>query len=416
MQSLISILLEEFRESLPDTADSVRRKAAFTDVLGMANVAIGVRRCGKTYLIYQKIRDLLSAGVSLDQILFINFEDDRLLPMGQRELGRFIEAFYAMFPQNYDQEVYLFLDEIQNVEGWPLVIRRFLDTKKMHIYLTGSSAKLLSTEIATQLRGRSIATEVWPYSFEEYCEAHAIEPPVPPIGNKAVDQFTQHFTNYFVVGGFPAVQNLHANERRVVLQTYIDTVVFRDIVERHKISNTTLIKYLIKTLIQNIACPFSVNKFYKDAKSQGFKVGKDTVYLYLGYIEDAFLAFQLSLFSESVRKVQANPKKIYVVDNGLIKSNQLKASFQYGNLFENQVYLDLRREGKRVWYYLTEDGYEVDFVVEHLDGSFELLQVVWDMSDVKTVEREQRALKQAEGELGIKGRIVTAQDYLQLTN
>jgi predicted AAA+ superfamily ATPase len=213
-------------------------------------------------------------------------------------------------------------------------------------------------------------------------------------------------------GGFPAVQSLHENERRTVLQDYVNTVIFRDIVERYKITNTSLIKYLIKTLINNVSSFFAVHKFYKDIKSQGFKVSKDTIYQYMEYIEDAFLIFNVPIFTESIRKMQINPKKIYVVDNGLVCANLFGASLKLGNLFENQVYLDLRKKGKEIWYYKTFENYEVDFVVKNLDGSFELLQVVWDISDDEILKREKRALERAKEELGMDGRIVTPQDYL----
>ncbi|NGX35943.1 MAG: hypothetical protein K1000chlam1_00779, partial [Candidatus Anoxychlamydiales bacterium] len=365
MKKMLSILLEEFKENLPDTYDSVERKIQFSNIPKMINVAIGMRRSGKTYLIYQKIRELISQGISLDQILFINFEDDRLLPMKQKELSELLENFYTLYPQNHDKKCYFFLDEIQNVDGWPLVIRRFYDSKKVQIFLTGSSAKLLSKEIATSLRGRSISTEVWPYSFQEYCEAHNIKRPKPPIGKKIIDQFNMHFNNYFSIGGFPAIQHLHENERRTILQGYINTVIFRDIIERYKITNTVLIKYLIKTLIKNVAQPFAVHKFYNDIKSQGYKISKDTIYQYMEYIEDAFLIFSVPIFSESLRKTQLNPKRIYVNDNGLVCANRLSISQQLGSLFENQIYLDLRRQNKKVKYYITQDGYEIDFVVEN---------------------------------------------------
>jgi len=351
-------------------------------------------------------------GISLDQILFINFEDDRLLPMNQKELGQLLDTFYTLYPKNHDQLCYLFLDEIQNIEGWPLVVRRFYDSKKVKIFLSGSSAKLLSVEIATSLRGRSISTEIWPFSFHEYWKAHEIDFPTAPIGKKKKDLFEEHLREYFHTGGFPAVQHLHENERHTILQNYVNTVVFRDIIERHKITNTTLIKYLIKTLLNNISSPFSVTKFYKDIKSQGYKVGKDTLFQYLGYIEDAFLVFSVSLFSESQRKVQTNPKKIYAIDNGLISAYNLGTSPNWGPLFENQLYLDFRRQGKKIYYYLTEEGYEIDFLVKNLDGSMELIQAVWDISDPKTLAREERALEAAKKELGIEGRIVSMEDYL----
>lgn len=413
MERLLTALIQEFRDNLPDTEDSTWREVVIPDIPKMINVATGIRRSGKTYLIYQKIRELVKEGISLDQILFINFEDDRLLPMSQKELSWLLETFYTLYPENHKLQCYLFLDEIQNVEGWPLVVRRFHDSKKVRLFLSGSSAKLLSKEIATSLRGRSIATEVWTYSFSEYLRAQAVKLPEKPFGKRTLDEYYKHFKNYLFIGGFPAVQKLHENERRTVLQSYVDTVIFRDIIERYKITKTSLVKYLIKTLIKNAAAPFSAHKLYKDITSQGFKVGKDTIYQYLEYIEDAFLAFTVPIFSESLRKMEVNPKKIYIIDNGLVYANRIGISNTMGNLFENQVYLDLRREGKQVSYYLTKEGLEIDFVVKSPEGAFELIQVVWDASDPKTLKREQRALEQAEKELGIKGRILTPMDYLE---
>ena len=214
------------------------------------------------------------------------------------------------------------------------------------------------------------------------------------------------------MGGFPAVQFLPEDQRRTVLQEYIDAVVFRDIVERYRITNISLIKYLIKTLIKNVSSPFTVHKFYNDVKSQGLKASKDAIHQYCHYLEDAFLIFTVPIFTESLRKMHVNPKKIYAIDNGLVCANRLGISLKMGNLFENQIYLDLRRLGRKVCYYRTKEGYDIDFVVENPNGSFELLQAVWDINDPKTLEREERALRHAENELGIQGRIVTPDDYL----
>ncbi len=412
MEKILATLIQEFRGQLPSAEESVKRDFKFPDVPDLIRVAIGIRRCGKTYLMYQKIRELIEVGVPLDQILFLNFEDDRLLPMDQKTLGKLLDTFYQLYPENHDRQCYLFLDEIQNVEGWQRVVRRFYDSKKVQIFLTGSSAKLLSKEIATSLRGRSISSEIWPYDFGEYCIAHGISYPSPPHGKKNLDLFYKHYCRFLSVGGFPAVQHLHDNERRTVLQSYVEAVVFRDIVERYKISNIQVIKYLIKTLIKNVATPFSVSKFYHDLKSQGVKVGKDTIYQYLEYLEDAFLAFRVPIFSESLRKSQLNPKKIYIADNGLVTSGRLGISLKLGNLFENQVYLDLRRKGKQVYYYKTQEGFEIDFVVKDQEGHFEMQQIVWDISDERTLEREERALKSAEKELGIKGKLITPQEKI----
>lgn len=414
MKELLASLIEEFRNNFPREDDCVPRSHGFFEKDQWIKVAIGMRRTGKTYLIYQKIRELLSQGIHQNQILFVNFEDERLLPMRQKDLSQLLDAFYEIYPENHHKPCYFFLDEIQNVDDWLLVIRRFFDTKKLQIYLTGSSAKLLSKEIATSLRGRSIATEVFPYSFKEYCLANKHEIPSKPFGKIAMDYFLKYFENYQLVGGFPGVQGFEINERRTILQNYVDSVIFRDIVDRYKIRETTLIKYLIKTLIKNVASPFSVNKFHKDIHSQGFKASKETLYQYVEYVEDSFLMMSSSLFSESIRKKQSNPKKVYIVDNGLVSARQIGRNKNFGPLFENQIFLDLRREGKKVSYYLTQKGgYEIDFVVENTDGSLELLQAVYDASDEQTLDREQKALEQAEKELGIKGRMITPKDYVE---
>lgn len=413
MKEVLLLLLAEFRDFLPRLDVLVPREKGFLDVPGMINVAIGMRRSGKTYLMYQKVQQLLARGVAIEQILFINFEDDRLLPMGQKDLGEFVDRFYELYPENHDREAYLFFDEIQNVDGWALVIRRLQDTKNVRIFLTGSSAKLLSKEIASSLRGRSVASEVLPYSFQEYCYAHHIQRFEGPKGQRFLDQFKKHLCQYFSKGGFPAVQNLDPLQRRDILQSYVDSVIFRDIVERYKITNLSLIRYLIKALVKNVSAPFSIHKFYKDIKSQGFKVSKDTIYQYLDYIENAFLVFTVPFFTESARKEKVNPKKIYSIDNGLVSANRIGISLNLGSLFENHLFLDLRRQGKEIYYYLTKDAYEIDFIVKNTDGSYEMIQAVWDHKDQETMKREQRALEAAQQELGIPGRIISAHEYLK---
>ena len=414
MQSLIETLMEETVDIVRRAQTSVPRQFEFPQSEQMIKVAIGMRRSGKSYFLYQTINALLNQGVSAEQILLVNFEDERLLPMSVKEMGALLDAFYSLYPENHNRRCYLFLDEVQNITDWHQVVRRYYDTKNVQLFLTGSSAKLLSKEIATSLRGRSLSLEVWPYSFREYLAAHQLMIPNKPFGQKAFDIMQNHLLSYFEKGGFPAVQFMPSSEWRETLQTYIDTVILRDIVERHKVTNIALLKYLINSLLSNAAAPFSVNKFYNDTKSQGYKVGKDTIHHYMVYIEDAYLAFTVPLYSESARAKQNTPKKIYAVDNGLINATSLKIKDRYGKLLENQVYLDLRRQGKDIYFYNTSDGYEIDFVTIDKLGTREIIQVVWDISDPKTMEREQRALQQAEQELGLAGRIITMKDYLRV--
>lgn len=410
---LLQELLEEFNEKINRFDGNISRDVAFSKMSNKIKVAIGMRRTGKTYLLLQNIKKLLDKNIPISRILYLNFEDDRIQSASTSILKELIDGFYSLYPENHDKTCYFFLDEIQNLNEWPKIIRRYFDTKKAEFYLTGSSAKLLSKEIATSLRGRSIATEVWPFSFKEYLTAKKINlVKNKVIGKKTRDRMQQHLLQYLHEGGFPEVVTTKFDDRVRVLQDYVDVVIFRDIIERHKITNVTLIKYMIKALIKNTASLFSANKFFNDLKSQGFNVSKTTVYDYLSYIEDAYLAFSVPLYSESIRKTHTNPRKIYTVDSGLVNAYTLSFSKNSGRLFENLIYLELRRKGHEIHYYLTNQRYEVDFYTRDLQGKKYLYQVVWDVQDQETLHREQRALYEAEKELGIKGYLITPETYL----
>lgn len=413
MPSLLKEILEEFYEKIREFSPGTPRNIRFTTLANKINVAIGMRRTGKTYLLLQKIYHLIQENPDiLTRILYLNLEDERLLPMDAKKLGQLIDDFYTLYPENHQQLCYLIFDEIQNVEHWEQVIRRFFDTKKVEIYLTGSSAKLLSKEIATSLRGRSIATEVWPFSFKEYLLTKKIAMP-KILGKISQDNLLRELSFYLKEGGFPETVQSDPLDRVRVLQDYVNVVIFRDIIERHKITNVTLIKYLIKTLIKQSGSPFSVNKFTNDIKSQGMNVSKMTVHAYMHHMEDAYLIFSVPLYSESIRKIQTNPKKIYAIDTGLVHAYITSTSENAGHLFENLIYIELRRRGFDVYYYLTTDRREVDFLVKDIMGKISLYQVCWDISNTDTLERETRALRQAEKELNIHGEIITPHSFLE---
>jgi len=407
---LITLMDEAFRE-IEHAKDSIPRQIQFPESNEMIKVAVGMRRAGKTYALYQRIQQLLNKGIPKERILFLDFEDDRLFPMTIEKMGALIDEFYSIYPDNHQKHCYVFLDEVQVVEHWHQVVRRIFKSKQIELCITGSSAKMLSSEINTSLRGRSLAVEVLPFSFAEYCVAHNIQQPNPPFSRENHDTALEHVKQFFSRGGFPAVQHMQSHDWRESLQTYVDTVILRDIIERHNISNTSLLKYLTKTLLINASSPFSVNKCYNDLKSQGYKVSRETLHTYIEHLEDAFLLFKVPVYSESLRAQKTNPYKIYAIDNGLINAYSVKIKDIYSKMLENQVYLDLRRQGKRIFYYNTQSGYEIDFVTIDKEGNRELIQVTWEMTDTATKEREERALLSAENELGIQGKILTAKEY-----
>ncbi len=411
---ILQIVNEELGDALIRVDKQlVPRTVTFPDAPNKIKVAIGMRRSGKTYFIYQAILKQLKHKVPLTRILYVNFEDDRLLPLDAYKLAALLEAFYTLHPENHDHKCYLYLDEIQNVPDWANVIRRFHDTKNVEIFLTGSSAKLLSKEIATSLRGRSLATEIWPYSLSEFMVAKKIDAHKSTFGKKTQDQLGKIFQEYLQEGGFPEVVNYPTEIRQRTLQDYIDIVIYRDIVERYDIKHSALIKYMIISMIHNVGKSFTINKFYNDARSQGYQLGKDALYEYANYIEDAYLMFSVPMYAKSIRKVQTNPKKIYAIDSGLVRALTLEPEINVGNLFENIIFIDLRRNDYLIHYYLTKERYEVDFLVQDRQGNKQLIQVTWSMEDKDTFAREERALELAKNELKIPGKIITLESYLR---
>lgn len=360
-----------------------------------------MRRSGKTYFLYQQIGERLASGIDRQRCLYLNFEDERLLPLSAMDLSRIPEAFYRRTPANREHLCWFYLDEIQNVPGWETFVRRLLDTEKIALILTGSSARLLSREIATSLRGRSLSTEILPFSFAESLRHEGMDLPTEwPPGARARSLLENRLEQYLESGGFPEVQGISQDLRIRVLQEYVDVVIFRDVVERHAVENLPALRYLERRLLSSPAGKFSVSKLFNDLKSQGMKVGKDSLYEYLGYLEDSFLLSTVTIASSSLRVRQVNPRKAYPIDPALSSAFSFRASGDVGHLLETVVYLELRRRGRSVAYVTTSSGYEVDFLAEDSRGSRELIQVCANLEDPQTRQRELRALAEAMAETG----------------
>lgn len=257
-QAILKILLKEFFAHLAAQRDIVLRDAHFPSAQKKIKVAVGMRSSGKTCFLYHYIQRLLNGGLDKICILYLNFEDDRLSPLNQQKLALLLDAFYMLYPENASRKCYFFLDEIQNVEGWELVIRRFHDTKNIEIFLTGSSAKLLSKEIATSLRGRSLATEIWPYSFTEYMRAKSSI--VDSRDGKAQEIPARLFRQYLAEGGFPEIVSLDSTRQEQALREYLDVTLYCDLIERHSIKNAGLLRYMVVSMMHSVAKPFKVNK------------------------------------------------------------------------------------------------------------------------------------------------------------
>lgn len=411
MKHYISQLIDDFHER--ELPRPVTRGAELHDIPGKANVVIGMRRAGKTWFCYQKIQELMASGTVLQKILYLNFEDDRLLDFTVKDFQDILDVYFGKYPDHRSGTCYFFFDEIQRIEQWEHFIRRLVDTENIRIVLTGSSSKLLSSEIATSLRGRSLTTEIFPLSFEEFLAYHdSFSHPPSTFGARTASRLRKAFREYLDIGGFPEVQGKERALRIEILQGYIDSVLLRDIIERHGIANVQALKFLVRHCMSAAGGKFSVNKFYNTLKSMSVKCTKNSLYDYLDYLADSFVIYRVPIYSRSEKARQVNPAKLYAVDTGLLNAMTFRNARDHGHLLENMVYMHLRRRGYETEYVTTDDGRETDFLARHrTTGDRQLIQVCWDMTDESTFKRELAGLKSAMKELSISdGTIITADD------
>jgi len=410
MEALAATLIGDFQERpLPAVT---RREVSPAELPGKVDVLIGMRRSGKSWRMAQAMGDLLTTGVPKTRLLHVNFDDERLLPLRASDLHHLPETFFRLFPENKAHRCHFFFDEIQNVPGWESFIRRMLDTENVQIMLTGSSAKMLSREIATALRGRSLASEIFPFSFREALRHRTLDDqPAEAAGSARRARLSHELHAYLEAGGFPEVQGLATHQRIAILQEYVDVVILRDVVERHGVGNVTALRYLIRRLLGSPATAFSVNRFHNDLQSQGLACGKNALHEMLAHLEDAYLVQGVAIDSRSQRQRQVNPRKMYPIDTGLAQAFRPGPDADRGRLLETLVLLDLRRRGFETHYLRTEAGYEVDFIARPPDGPAALIQACESLRDTATRERELRALTAGMKERGITlGTVVTLDD------
>ena len=378
--------------------DLTARTIHLPKVPGKALAVIGMRRSGKTSFLWQCLRERVGAGVPREALLYFNFEDERLGGLQASGLQELVEEYFRLHPEWRDKrQVTFFLDEIQVIPGWETFARRLLDSEQIELFLSGSSARLLSREVATSMRGRALEVLVHPFSFREALRHQNLEPDkkwnsLPKAVRSGLDKFLRQ---YLTQGGFPEAQGLDARDRASLLRSYVDVAVLRDVIERHAISNPIALRWMQRHLLGNAAAPFSAQKFFDALKSQGIAVAKDTVHAYLAHLEDAFLVRTVSLHTASERQRMVNPRKAYPVDPGLIPVYERTGRTNLGHALETAVLIELERRGAEVGYLKTASGYEVDFHARDPEGKVTLLQVCTEVSDSNVLERETRALVEA---------------------
>ena len=395
-------MILDFQESPLQTG--VPRRVCIESVAGKAAVYIGVRRGGKSTLLFQIIERLLADGVSRRNVLYLNFFDDRLHGLGPSTLALIPEAYYSIYPEKQDVEtLYCFFDEIQAVPGWEPFIDRLLRTGRCRIHLTGSSARLLSREIATQMRGRALSWELFPFSFREFLDFRGIDNGDGALSTKRRLLIQKGFEEYWERGAFPEVAGTSADLRIRIHQEYFHTTLYRDVVERHDVSHPRAVADLAHRLVDNAACLYTVNSLAGYLKALGHRVPKAAVSDYLEWFEDAYFLFTVRIFDASLARRNTNPKKIYCIDHALVTSVSAQILINAGHLLENLVFVTLRRSHEEIYYYKTRNGREVDFIVPRRRARPLLVQVCESLVDPATRRRETAALSEAMGELGVTG-------------
>lgn len=407
IETIKSIILD-FQETRLETG--VPRRVRVEAVPGKATVCIGVRRGGKSTFMFQVMQCLLDGGVSRDNILYLNFFDDRLHNLRHTGLGVITEAYYSLYPEKKNSEtVYCFFDEIQEVPGWESFVDRLMRTEKSEVYITGSSARMLSREIATQMRGRALSWEIFPFSFKEFLDYKGIDA-TPPQSTKKRLLVRKVFDEYWETGGFPEVAGLERNLRIKTHQEYFHALLFRDLIERHDVSHPKAVTDLAHRLMDNTASLYSINSLTGYLKSLGHKAPKSSVSDYIEWFEDAYFLFTVRIFDASLARSNTNPKKIYCVDHAMVASVSSGILVNSGHLLENLVFTGLRRLYPEIYYYKTKGGREVDFIVQKRDRSRMLVQVCESLVEPRTRKREVAALSEAMAELGLKSGIIVTKN------
>jgi hypothetical protein len=414
MQKLLRQVVAEWKDyKLPDIVD---RDVKVSLEGGSIVSVVGVRRAGKTYLLLNTIKNLQSEA-GRNNILYVDFEDIKLTGMKADMLNELLVAFREMFAPAEDKKIYLFFDEIQNIDGWEKWLRGLHNRKKYKIIISGSSAALLSREIATALRGRSINYEIYPFNFKEFLRAKGYEYDLDIVKHTEKRGEIQRFLNeYIQYGGFPEVVLSSEEVKKKLLISYFEAIFHRDIVERNKIRNINLMEQFLLYLLNNNATYISLGKIENFFSTMGMKVSKKTLGEYLKYARDVFFMFTVEIFSYKIKDRLQYPRKVYLIDTGLVNALVPSISSNIGRLYENVVFLHLKRmignnPGMGIYYWKDRQGREVDFVITDELKPRKLIQVSYDVSSPATMKREKRSLLKAMEEFNLKKGIIITGHY-----
>ncbi len=378
-KEVIKKLIVEYQEMVKDVKLTPRQQqlsSAFNYVL------VGLRRSGKSFLLYQHVQKLLQEGTKIEEILYFNFEDDRLDGITLADL----DTIKTCYEELYSYRPLFFLDEIQNVEGWEHFARRLAD-HGYRVYITGSNSTMLSMEISGTLGGRFMIEKVFPYSLEEYLTASGISLSSTWQYSQQRNEVVRVFQEYFYYGGLPELVSIDVNLRRAWLNNLYNKIFFGDILARFSIRNNLALKVIIRKLAEAVKHPISFNRLANIVSSTGIRAKSETVADYLDHAHDSCLIFSLENYAAKIAEKMSN-KKYYFVDNGLLNLFLLDPET---SLLENMVAIQLfKLYGDSVCYYM-DNHCEVDF---YLWEQGEAIQVSYSLADSETLKRETEALLQ----------------------
>jgi len=378
----------------------IERELFVKPIKGKAISIVGPRRAGKTFYFFQLMRK------NKKNCLYLDFEDSALAEIRFDEILDVINLFTETTGQTPTD---IFLDEVQKVDKWESMVRTLLN-RDFNIFITGSSSKLLSKEIATQLRGRSLTYLLFGFSFREFLKARNFEL------KKVLSQLEKAkiknlLREYIELGSFPEV--VLKEEKEKILKEYYDAIFFRDFVERHELKSLEVARFIFSHVFQNFSQEISINKIFNLFKSKGVKIGKSTLYDYVEKLQDTLAVFFVKKYSEKISLRESWPKKIYICDTGI--SKVIRFSEDLGKLMENVVFIELMRKTNEnpilEIFYFKVDGSEVDFVLKEGLKVRQLIQVTYSSSKDEIEKREIKSLVKASQLLKCKNLLVITWDY-----
>ncbi len=406
--------LRDFQESkIPKL---IKREMDFPGTKKIISI-IGPRRSGKTFLFFQTIGSILENGIEKERIIYLNFEDTKLAGVKYTEIDDILKLQWELYPKIIGKEIYIFLDEPQNIPSWEKAVRSLHDKNIGRLFITGSSAKLLSREIATSLRGRTISYLLLPFSFKEFLSFKEFSiKNFPNFSSTEEAKLKSLLHEYLKYGGFPeVVSEAEESVKLKTLKEYQDLVLYRDIVERHGIKNLFVVKALINIMFSGFSKEMSVHSIFNSLKSQGIKISKKTLYNYVAYIEDAIAVFFVRKISASAKIKELSIPKVYLVDTGF--ANLVSGfSENIGRIMENAVLLELKRRQSlspltEIYYWKSQSGKEADFAVKNGTNVKEIIQVSYSTDDRETKDREVNALLSACKDIRVRNLTVITWDY-----